>query len=208
MEISVSDVQKTFKNNTMKKLIVAFLFGLMIFSCKEKAEEIESNINTVPKESIFLLDSKWQNQNGKELQLKDLKGKNLVVVMIFTSCQTACPILVADMQKIASKIDPKKSGETNMVLISIDPENDTPEVLKKYAQERKMDDEHWTLLTSDKESIRELANVLAVKYKKISPIIFSHSNIITVFNKNGEMVHQAEGTVNSAEVAKFVNELK
>ena len=182
--------------------------GLLIFSCKEKAEEIENNINTAPKESIFLLDSKWQNQNGKELQLKDLKGKNLVVVMIFTSCQTACPILVADMQKITSKIDPKKSDETNMVLISIDPDNDTPLVLKKYAQERKMDDEHWTLLTSDKESIRELANVLAVKYKKISPIIFSHSNIITVFNKKGEMVHQAEGTVNSAEVANFVNDLK
>ena len=82
----------------------------MIFSCKEKAEEIESNINTVPKESIFLLDSKWQNQNGKELQLKDLKGKNLVVVMIFTSCQTACPILVENIKKIASKIDHKKSG--------------------------------------------------------------------------------------------------
>ncbi len=208
MEISVFDAQKTLKNNTMKNFILLFFVGLLIFSCKEKSEEIESNVNTAPKESIFLLDSKWKNQNGKELQLKDLKGKNLVVVMIFTSCQTACPILVADMQKIASKIDPKKSGETNMVLVSIDPDNDTPQVLKKYAQERKMDDEHWTLLTSDKESIRELANVLAVKYQKISPIIFSHSNIITVFNKKGEMVHQAEGTVNSAEVANFVNELK
>lgn len=187
--------------------MLLFFVGLLIFSCKGTPEE-ESNLNTEPKESIFLLDSKWQNQNGKELQLRDLKGKNLVVVMIFTSCQTACPILVADMQKIAAKIDPKKSEETTMVLVSIDPENDTPEVLKKYAQERKMNDEQWTLLTSDKESIRELANVLAVKYKKISPIIFSHSNIITVFNKKGEMVHQAEGTVNSAEVAKFVNELK
>ena len=187
--------------------MLLFFVGLLIFSCKGTPEE-ESNLNIELKEFIFLLDSKWQNQNGKELQLRDLKGKNLVVVMIFTSCQTACPILVADMQKIAAKIDPKKSEETTMVLVSIDPENDTPEVLKKYAQERKMNDEQWTLLTSDKESIRELANVLAVKYKKISPIIFSHSNIITVFNKKGEMVNQAEGTVNSAEVAKFVNELK
>ncbi len=179
----------------------------MIFACKKNEEKIENNINTELKESIFLLDSKWQNQDGKELQLKDLKGKNLVVVMIFTSCQTACPILVADMQKIAKKIDPKKSEETTMVLISIDPDNDTPPVLKKYAEERNLDSKHWTLLTSDIESIRELANVLTVKYKKISPIIFSHSNIITVFNKKGEMVKQVEGTVNSEEVAKTVNGL-
>ena len=111
------------------------------------------------------------------------------------------------MQKIAAKIDPKKTEETTMVLVSIDPDNDTPEVLKKYAEERKMDAKHWTLLTSDMESIRELANVLAVKYKKISPILFSHSNIITVFNKNGEMIKQVEGTVNSEEVAKTVNGL-
>ena len=179
----------------------------MLFSCNEKKEEVVDNVNTVPKESIFLLDSKWKNQEGKELQLRDLKGKNLVVVMIFTSCQTACPILVADMQKIAAKINPKKTDETTMVLVSIDPDNDTPEVLKKYAEERKMDAKHWTLLTSDMESIRELANVLAVKYKKISPILFSHSNIITVFNKNGEMIKQVEGTVNSEEVAKTVNGL-
>lgn len=180
----------------------------MIFSCKENSETIDDNLNTAPKESIFLLDSKWKNQNSQELQLKDLKGKNLVVVMIFTSCQTTCPILIADMQKIAAKIDPKKAAETTMVLISIDPDNDTPEVLQKYAQERNLDDEHWTLLTGDKESIRELANVLSVKYKKISPVMFSHSNIITVFDKKGEMIHQAEGTVNSEEVSKFVNDLK
>lgn len=191
----------------MKKFIIVLFSVLFLFSCKENGNSEDDNVNTELKESIFLLDSKWQNQDGKELQLKDLKGKNLVFVMIFTSCQTACPILVADMQKIAAKIDPKKLKETTMVLVSIDPDNDTPAVLKKYATERKMVGEPWLFLTSDKESIRELANVLAVKYKKISPIIFSHSNIITVFNKKGEMVNQAEGTVNSGAVAKTVNEL-
>ena len=191
----------------MKNFIIVLFSVLFLFSCKENGNVEDDNVNTELKESIFLLDSKWQNQDGKELQLKDLKGKNLVFVMIFTSCQTACPILVADMQKIAAKIDPKKLKETIMVLVSIDPDNDTPAVLKKYATERKMVGEPWLFLTSDKESIRELANVLAVKYKKISPIIFSHSNIITVFNKKGEMVNQAEGTVNSGAVAKTVNEL-
>ena len=190
----------------MKNLILVLFSAILFLSCSQKQEE-KSAAKEKTTGSIFVLDSKWQNQDGQELQLKDLKGKNLVVVMIFTSCKTACPILVADMRKIASKIEPKKLKETTMLLISIDPENDTPEVLKAYAKEQKMEGEPWMFLRSDKESVRELANVLAVKYKKISPIVFSHSNIITVFNKNGEMVNQVEGTVKSEDVAKTINSL-
>lgn len=190
----------------MKNFFIILISALFLFSCKENTEK-QAEPKKSENGSIFVLDSKWQNQDGKELQLKELKGKNLVVVMIFTSCTTACPILVADMQKIESKIDPKKLKETTMVLFSIDPENDTPEVLKAYAQQRNMYGEPWLFLRSDKESVRELANVLAVKYKKISPIVFSHSNIISVFNKNGEMVNQVEGTVKSEDVANTVNGL-
>lgn len=191
------------------KNILLFLFSVLtILSCKENTEQTAQNKENADS-SIFLLDSKWQNQDAEELQLKDLKGKNLVMVMIFTSCRTACPILVGDMKKIHAKIEKNKLKDTSLVLISIDPTNDTPEVLKKFAAERNMDSEPWIFLRSDEESTREFANVLAVKYKKISPIEFSHSNIISVFNRNGELVSQEEGSgINSEAVAKTVNELK
>ena len=191
------------------KNILLFLFSVLtIFSCKENTEQTVQKKDSA-NSSIFLLDSKWQNQDAEELQLKNLKGKNLVMVMIFTSCRTACPILVADMKKVHDKIEKNKLKDTSLVLISIDPTNDTPEVLKKFAAERNMDSEPWIFLKSDEESTREFANVLAVKYKKISPIEFSHSNIISVFNRNGELVSQEEGSgINSDAVAKTVNELK
>ena len=191
------------------KNILLFLFSMLtLFSCKENTEQTVQKKDSA-NSSIFLLDSKWQNQDAEELQLKDLKGKNLVMVMIFTSCRTACPILVADMKKVHDKIEKNKLKDTSLVLISIDPTNDTPEVLKKFAAERNMDSEPWIFLRSDEESTREFANVLAVKYKKISPIEFSHSNIISVFNRNGELVSQEEGSgINSDAVAKTVNELK
>lgn len=191
----------------MKKLFIILFSFFLCFGCTENQEEKEI-AHEKTADSIFLLDSKWQNQEGKEMQLKDLKGKNLVVAMIFTSCQTACPLLVADMKKVESKIDAKKLKETSLVLITIDPENDTSEVLKKYAQQRNMEGEPWIFLRTDLESTREFANVLAVKYKKITPIIFSHSNIISIFNKKGEMISQEEGTVNFDAIAKTVNGLK
>ena len=68
--------------------------------------------------------------------------------------------------------------------------------------------EERIFLRSDEEATREFANVLAVKYKKISPIEFSHSNIISVFDRNGELVSQEEGSgINSEAVAKTVNQL-
>lgn len=191
----------------MKNLIIIIFSAFTLLSCKENTEQVTAKKENAGS-SIFLLDSKWQNQDGKELHLKDLKGKNLVVVMIFTSCRTACPILVADMKKVHAKIEKDKLDDTSLVLISIDPTNDTPEVLKKFAAERNMDQAPWMFLVSDEEATREFANVLAVKYKKISPIEFSHSNIISVFDRNGELVSQEEGSgINAEAVAKTVNQL-
>lgn len=191
----------------MKNLLIIIFSAFTLLSCKENTEQVTAKKENAGS-SIFLLDSKWQNQDGKELHLKDLKGRNLVVVMIFTSCRTACPILVADMKKVHAKIEKDKLDDTSLVLISIDPTNDTPEVLKKFAAERNMDQAPWMFLVSDEEATREFANVLAVKYKKISPIEFSHSNIISVFDRNGELVSQEEGSgINAEAVAKTVNQL-
>ena len=56
-----------------------------------------------------------------------------------------------------------------------------------------MDGKHWVFLQGTESGVREFANVLAVKYKEISPIDFSHSNIISVFDIGGELIHQQEG---------------
>jgi len=149
--------------------------------------------NEISEESIFNLTSKWNTEEGEVIELKDLKGKTLVMVMIYTSCKAACPRLVADMRNIEKKIPEAKKAKVQYVLISIDPETDTPKRLKAFAIENFMDGPQWTFLQGDVGSVREFANVLAVKYKEISPMDFSHSNIISVFNQKGELVHQQEG---------------
>lgn len=160
----------------------------------------------ISEESIFNLTSTWHNEEGEALQLKSLKGKTLVMVMIYTSCKAACPRLVADMRNIEAEIPKDKIKNIEFVLVSIDPEIDTPERLKNFAKENKMDGEQWTFLQGTTSGVREFANVLSVKYKEISPIDFSHSNIISVFNANGELMHQQEGlgVNNKATVATII----
>ncbi|PHR72587.1 MAG: SCO family protein [Lutibacter sp.] len=157
-------------------------------------------------ESIFNLTSKWNTEEGKTIQLKELKGKTLVMVMVYTTCKAACPRLVADMRSIEEKVS--KNDDIQYILISIDPETDTPKRLKEFAIENFMDGKQWTFLQGTESSVREFANVLAVKYKQISPLDFSHSNIISVFNSDGELAHQQEGLgVDNKETVSKILEL-
>ncbi|MEP1094055.1 MAG: SCO family protein [Cyclobacteriaceae bacterium] len=154
-------------------------------------------------ESIFNLTSKWTTQNNEIIELKDLKGDILVMVMIYTSCQAACPRLVADVRNIDQKVN---DPTIRYVFVSIDPETDTPERLKEFAIENQMDTDQWVFLRGELDDVREFSNVLSVKYKKISPMDFSHSNIISVFDKGGVLSHQQEGlgVNNEATVSKIV----
>lgn len=143
--------------------------------------------------SVYNLPSTWTNQDGVDIELKDLQGNVVVMVMIYTSCKAACPRLVADMRNIEERVESKNVDKVKYVLVSIDPEVDTPERLKTFAKENKMDGKQWVFLRSTEENTREFAATLAVNYKKISPLDFSHSNIISVFNTKGELVYQQEG---------------
>ena len=171
----------------------------------EKNKKILSD--EISEESIFNLTSKWNTEEGKTIQLKELKGKTLVMVMIYTTCKAACPRLSADMRNIKDKIPKELNEDVQYVLVSIDPETDTPKRLKEFAIENYMDGNEWTLLQGTESGVREFANVLSVKYKEISPLDFSHSNIISVFNPQGELVHQQEGLgVNNKETIEKIME--
>ena len=169
----------------------------------------QENNNAFSDLSIYNLPEVWTTQNGDDIALKELKGNVLVVVMIYTSCKTACPILIKDMREIRKQVDaqiPKTAKGVKYLLVSIDPKTDTPEHLKAFAKENNMDDDQWLFLRSNEEQTREFAAVLAVNYKQISPVDFSHSNIISVFNKKGELVSQQEGL--GIDYEKTVTEVK
>ncbi len=208
----------------MKKIILAGIFNVLLFascnnnSSKSTSKEIASNQkeavvkNDIPDMSLFNLSSTWTTQNGKDIKLQDLQGDVLVMVMIYTSCTTACPRLIFDMKNIEERLPKATKEHVKMVFVSIDPATDTPERLRLFAKERDMDKDPWLFLRSNEENTREFAAVVAVNYKEINPMTFSHSNIISVFSPQGELLYQQEGLgVNSDEtvdnIQAAVNEI-
>jgi protein SCO1 len=143
--------------------------------------------------SVYQLESEWINQDKDKVMLSAFMGKKVVFTMFFASCTYACPILVEDMKRIESEIPAEELDDYKFVLISIDPERDTPEKLKEFATIRSIDLNRWTLLTGKEDDIMELAAITGFKYKKESDGQFSHSNIINILNEEGEVLFQHQG---------------
>ncbi|PKR81491.1 SCO family protein [Brumimicrobium salinarum] len=194
------------KRESIYSLILVLSLGIF-WSCNNNEEtntEKEENVaeqetvkkdftGELPELSVYHLPSDWTNQNGEEVKLEDFKGDIVVAVMIYTTCKAACPRLVADIRRIHEKVSDKANKQVKYVFVSIDPETDTPEQMKQFAKDNEMDNDQWVFLRGSIEDTREFAAVLAVSYKRISPMDFSHSNIISVFDQQGVLVHQKEG---------------
>jgi protein SCO1 len=203
----------------MKNLLLFIMLPALFLSCGNAGEEkkelqiaddlAETQImdynRELPELSVYHLPSTWTTQNNEDIQLEDLRGNVLVMVMIYTACKAACPRLIADMRNIERQVPEEYLNKTKFIMVSIDPETDTPQRLNAFAKENEMEEDHWMFLRGTPEDTREFAAVLAVSYKKISPIDFSHSNIISVFDEEGVLVHQQEGLgVDNAETVEAI----
>lgn len=183
------------------KVIIYTLLSFILFSCSnsgtqsafvgELPKSSTAPVGTIPAESIYQLTDTFQTQDNKPITLSSFRGKPVVIGMIFTHCDYACPRLTADIKNIESKLGDKKE-QVNFILVSFDSERDLPEQLKKYASSSGLD-KNWTLLHGDETMVRTLSVLLNVQFEKDASGNFSHSNIISVLDKNGNLIFQKEG---------------
>lgn len=142
--------------------------------------------------SVYDLNSAWTNQRGETVRLADLRGRPRVVCMFFAQCAYACPRITADMKSIQSGLTERERARVGFVMASFDTDRDTPDALREFAQSKNLEGD-WQLLHGDENSIRELAAALGVRYRREPDGNFAHSNVITVLDDEGRIVHQREG---------------
>lgn len=148
----------------------------------------------LPGNSLYQLDSKWIDQDGKEFELKDLQGTPTLLSMVYLSCKYICPAVTSEVQTLESELSKKLKKSFKIVLVSFDPERDTPQALKKYADQRKLDLSRWRLVTNKNESkIRELAVATNFKYMKDEKGEFTHSYMILLLDQNGVIQSRLDG---------------
>lgn len=136
--------------------------------------------------SLFHVTSEWTDQTGATLGLEDrFSGRVHVVAMAYTNCAYACPRILLDMKRIEAAVP-----DVGFVLVTIDPERDTVERMLSFARGARLSPERWTLLRGSDGDLLELAAVLGVRYRRVSDTDFMHSNLLTVLNERGEIIHR------------------
>lgn len=179
---------------TLASLVIAFLqTGCSTVSETPSccAKPVDS-AQPVSDRSLFQLDSTWTNDKRADLKLGALGGHPLVITMFFAKCEYACPVLVHDMKKVEAALPADVRAKIGFVLVSFDTERDTPAALAAYRKIHELP-ANWTLLRGTPDDVLELAALLGVKFKKDARGQFAHSNILTVLNPGGEVVHQQIG---------------
>ena len=158
-------------------------------------EHIERNTDRF---SVYELDGRWRDQSGAARSLASWRGKPVLLAMIYTHCTATCPLAVSELKRIAA-LEP----DARFVLVSLDPQRDDERRLASYAAERALDPSRWTLLTGSDADVRDLAATLGVRYRRVTADDLAHSNLITLFDREGRIVRQTSGRMDDAALAEL-----
>lgn len=183
-------------SNKIKILMCFFMIWNVNLYCQNDYVKTISKseiTGTLPGSSIYNLEVNWIDQDKTNFKLLEFQGKTVVITMIYTTCKFSCPVTLAFLRKIEKQLDKNTLSNMMFVLVSMDPENDSPEKLKTFLKENELNPANWKLLTSSEDDITQLASTIGFKFKKITDKDYAHSNIITVLDKNGVVVYQLEG---------------
>src|SRR5699024_5801708 len=120
---------------------------------KEEIHEVEHII--INDEKAKAPDFKFIDQNKDTITNKNYQGKVYLVEFFYTTCPTICPIMNDNLLEISKEF--KDRDDFGIASFSIDTENDTPEVLKEYAERHKITNPHWHLMTGKQTDIFNLA---------------------------------------------------
>jgi cytochrome oxidase Cu insertion factor (SCO1/SenC/PrrC family) len=128
----------------------------------------------------YFTDRELYTQDGKRVRFYSdvLKGKMVVINTIFTNCQDACPLITERMNEVRAKLGPAFGKDVEFISISSDPERDSPQAMKKFAQKHKADVPGWTFLTGKKADV----DVVLKKLGQFSESVEAHSTTLIAWN--------------------------
>ncbi|MDG1283553.1 MAG: SCO family protein [Flavobacteriales bacterium] len=171
-----------------------------------KDELVDDKVNK--EQSHFVSDFELINQNGDTITNKDYENKIYVVDFFFTRCGSICPIMTNNMKKIQDKF--LENDNLMLLSISVTPNIDNVETLKKYAKSKGVINSKWNIATGNKKHIYELArkSYFAVLKKGDGGLQdFIHTPNFILIDKKKQIRGIYDGT-DDIEIKRVINDIK
>ncbi|MCG6873221.1 MAG: SCO family protein [Gammaproteobacteria bacterium] len=140
-----------------------------------------------------LPDLAFTRSDGSRLTLSDLRGKPLVISMIYTSCYHICPTTTRHLAEVVAKARDALGPDSFRVLtIGFDVANDTPDGMRVFAAQQAVSQPGWDFLSASRETIDALAKELGFQYFPTAKG-FDHLIQATVTDADGVIYRQVYG---------------
>lgn len=138
-------------------------------------------------------DYRFIDTTGKTVSLSELRGRPLVLSLVYTSCHDTCPTITNQLSRMLPIArDALGAGRFRVVSIGFDTPNDTPERMRQYARSRGAQADEWLFLSADPATIEALTRELGFQYQS-SPRGFDHIAQTTVIDAEGRVYRQVYG---------------
>jgi len=135
------------------------------------------------------------DHNGHALSLADLRGKPLVLSLIYTSCYQICPMTTRHLARVVDKARAALGEDSfNVAVLGFDAYNDSPQAMIHFARKQGIDDRGWRLLSASPDTITALSKELGFEFFS-SPNGFDHITQATVIDASGRIYRQVYGEV-------------
>jgi protein SCO1 len=143
----------------------------------------EQRLPTIGAAPDFALTS----QDGVEVTLGALRGKVVAVTFIYTWCPDVCPMLTDKLARVQDALGPDFGSKVAFVSITVDPERDTPDVLKEYAAAFDANLAGWSFLTGTPAAVRDVAQGYGVAVAPAADGQVDHTLLTTLVDRQGNM---------------------
>lgn len=159
---------------------------LLALGAAAVAPRLARAAGALPGESVYHLDAKLVDQDGRAFDLASLRGQPVLFSMFYTSCEMVCPMIFETLKFTLDALPAAQAKAVRVLMVSVDPARDTVEVLKKTAQAHGCDD-RWTLARGDETTVRKVAAAFGFQYRKLASGEFNHSSQIDLVDRDGKI---------------------
>lgn len=197
-------------------LLLPLVFIIWFFINKNKQQPIRSLPFYGPKNEIIGTDTvyhkvkpfKFINQYNEIVTEENVKNKIYVTDFFFTTCQTICPIMSNELERVYKEF--KLNDDVMILSHTVNPEEDSVEVMKKYATMHGVNDKKWLFLTGDKKHLYEIARksyLLNAEEGNGDEDDFIHTQNFALIDKEKHIRGFYDGT-DSADISRLIIDMK
>ncbi|HZP65003.1 MAG TPA: SCO family protein [Rudaea sp.] len=146
----------------------------------------------LPGSSIYRLDVPLVDQDGRAFAFAERAGKPQLVSMFYTSCPYVCPLVIETLKKTQAALTPEQRAKLAVLLVSFDPDRDTPARLGSVFDQRHLDRSTWTLARTDAKNVRKFAAVLDIQFRALATGDINHTSAIVLLAADGTILARTE----------------